>query len=410
MRTGRARWKLLGAILALSLLAAACGGDDDATGDDDDTAAADIDPNGILRLGRDLTVPTAGQLDPISVDIVLDTLHEHLFGTMLHLNADGEVEPDLAESVVIDDPTHLTVTLRPGLKFTDGTVLDAEALKFSWERTIAQARPGGIEAEFREVKTLTVSSPTVLKVELKSPIAGAFYRLMRLGESSPVSPTAVKGGVDLNKTPVGAGPMKLAELKLGESLKLVKNPDYWNADAIKIAGITYTSVTPQSAVNAIKSNTVDYAQVSTTTAREAAGTPGFKFTVEPTSGVMLQGLWCKSRPPFDNLKVRQALNYAIDKESLNIAVYDGKGESMDGFNSSDSPFYNKDLKGYYDHDADKAKKLLAEAGVPNLAFDMFFQPGSEGQQAAEVIQQQLDDIGVKVTLKPLSNAQDFYPN
>ncbi|MGE3835834.1 MAG: ABC transporter substrate-binding protein [Acidimicrobiia bacterium] len=398
-------------LLALSLFGAACGGDDDdGTADDDPDSTADVDTTGVLRLGGDLSQPQSGQFDPITVDVVLSTIHEYFYGTLLALDADGEIRPNLAEKVDVVDPSNLVVTLRSGLKFSDGTVLDAEALKFSWERTIAQAKPGGIEGEFREVKTLTVTSPTTLKVELKTPIAGAFFRLMRLAESSPVSPTAVKAGVDLNKTPIGAGPFKLVSYTQGVSVKLEKSPTFWNAENIKLAGIEIVNVTPQAVTNAVRSKTIDYAFLSTQQAGEVAGTPGFEVSVNPSNAIMLQGLWCKSRPPFDNIKVRQALNFAVDKESLNAAVYNGEGEPIDGFNNAASPFYDSKLKDYYKYDPDKAKKLLAEAGVPNLEFEMFYQPASDGQVAAEVLEQQLLKVGVKVTLKPLSNATDFYPN
>jgi peptide/nickel transport system substrate-binding protein len=401
--------KVLGALVALLLLTTACGSSGG-------TAAApvapvdDVNHDGILRLGRDLTIATAGQIDPITVDAALDTLHENIFGTLLRINADDVVVPDLAESVKIVDASNLVVTLRSGLTFTDATVLDAAALKFSWERTLAQAKAGGIEAEFREIDTLTVASPLVLNVKLKTPIAGAFYRLMRLAESSPVSPTAVKSGADFNKSPVGAGPFKLVSVDLGSSIKLARNPAYWDAAHIQVAGIEYVNVTSQSLTNAVRSNTIDFSLLGAQQATETKGAPHFAITVAASSVLTLQGLWCKSRPPFDNLKVRQALNYAVDKAALNEVVFGGAGEAMDGFNSSTTLFYDKSLKDFYKYDPEKAKKLLVEAGVSNLSFDMYYLPGADAQKAAELLQQQFDKVGVKVAVKALNNAADFFPN
>ncbi|MGD9797318.1 MAG: ABC transporter substrate-binding protein [Acidimicrobiia bacterium] len=403
LRTG------IAALLALALVAAACGGDDDDTDDGAVDAAADIDPAGVLRLGADLTLPQSGQFDPISVDVLLSTTHEFLYGTLYRMTPEGEAEPDLAEEVTIVDSSTLTVELRDGLTFTDDTPLDAEALKFSWERALQQSKAGGLEAEFREIESLTVTSPLVLTVKLKQPIAGAFFRLLRLAETSPVSPTAVRAGVDFNKTPVGAGPFKLVSYQPGVATRFEKNPDYWNADAIKIAGIEYVNVTAQALTNAVRSSTIDFASLNAVQARELQQVPGYAIENEPSNDINLLGFWCKSKPPFDNLKVRQAINYGNDKDEINVAAYDGKGEEMAGFHSSVSPFYNEDLKGYYEYDPDKAKELLAEAGVPNLAFDMFFQPG-DGQIATEVMQAQLARIGVKVTLKALANVTDFFPN
>jgi ABC-type transport system substrate-binding protein len=120
---------------------------------------------------------------------------------------------------------------------------------------------------------------------------------------------------------------------------------------------------------------------------------------------------CKSRPPFNDIRIRQALNYALDRKALNDTVYEGKGEPMWGFWKADSPNHDKRLDNYYAYDLDKAKRLLAEAGQPNLTFEMFFTTAlSDSQRAAEVVQQQWARAGVKVNLKPIVQQQDFFPD
>src|SRR5690606_16728687 len=127
----------------------------------------------------------------------------------LRQNAEGEIVPGLAEEVEVVDSSNLIVRLKPGAVFSDGTPVDAEALKFSWERLANEGTVGGQEAEFREFETLTVVSDTEMHVKLMTRIAGAFFRLMCLSESAPVSPTAVRRGGDFNANPVGAGPFEL---------------------------------------------------------------------------------------------------------------------------------------------------------------------------------------------------------
>jgi ABC-type transport system substrate-binding protein len=194
------------------------------------------------------------------------------------------------------------------------------------------------------------------------------------------------------------------------SIKFVKNPDFFQADKVRLAGIEYVAVTPGTAVvNALRSGGIDSADGLAYT--QANGLAGGSISVELDAGdnIMLIGLMCKNRPPFDNLKVRQALNYALDRTAINNTVYGGKSEPMWGVFASTSPLHNKAVDDQYKQDTAKAKQLLAEAGVTNLSFDMFFTAGLS-DVAAEVVQKQWADIGVKANIKPLTNSQDFFPD
>jgi peptide/nickel transport system substrate-binding protein len=392
----------------LAIAAAACGS---GSGGGSKAEGA-ADPAGVLRLPMDFSVPTAGNLDPTKVIASLAGQNlTWLYGSLLRLKPDGTVEPGLAKEVKVVDSSNLTVILKPGLVFTDGTPVNAAALKFSWERLIKEGQPGAQEAEFKEFEGgLTVVSDTELRVKLKTPIAGAFYRLMHLNESAPVSPTAVAAlGAEFNTKPVGAGPFKLEEVNLAnQKLRLVKNPTYWDAANIRLAGIEYVNVAPIAYQTAIRAGVIDFAGISAPDARTLAGVPNYGIDVSPSNAVNLVGFFCKNRPPFDNVKVRQAFNYAIDRDAMNLAVYDGKGEPMAGFHSSTTPYYDKDLKDFYKFDQAKARSLLAEAGVPNLTYTQLFTAGTDSQKAAEVLQQQLAAVGVTANLVPAAQA-DFFP-
>jgi peptide/nickel transport system substrate-binding protein len=395
--------------MALAVLATACGG---GSGGGESGSADAIDPTGVLRLPGDFSLPAIGLLDPVKVTASLAGQNlTYLYGSLLRRKPDGTVEPGLAKEVKVVDASNLTVTLKPDLKFSDGTPVDADALKFSWERLVKEGQPGAQEAEFKEFESLTVVSATELKVKLKSPIAGAFYRLMHLNESAPVSPTAVRSGVDFNTNPVGAGPFKLEKVDIAnQTLKFVKNPTYWDAENIKIAGINYVNAAPSTYQTAVRSGVIDFAGISAPDATTLTGVAGYTISVAPSNAVNLVGFFCKNRPPFDNVKVRQALNFAIDREALNLAVYDGKGEPMAGFNSSATPYYDKTLKDYYTYNPTKAKSLLAEANVTNLTFTLLFPPGSDGQKGSEVLQRQLAAVGVTANLVPATGTSDFFPN
>jgi ABC-type transport system substrate-binding protein len=120
-------------------------------------------------------------------------------------------------------------------------------------------------------------------------------------------------------------------------------------------------------------------------------------------------VWCKNRPPLDDVRVRRALGHATDREEINQFLYEGEGEISWGLFPEDHPWHDKRQVGKIDHDPAEAKRLLAEAGYPN-GFDlgMYIVPG-DPQRAAEVVQGQWAEVGVNVTLHTTTNAlTDFY--
>jgi ABC-type transport system substrate-binding protein len=387
-------------------MAAACGSSSGKTS----SSAETVDPNGVLKIGMDLNTGAGIYFDitvPISVPQIF---HNMIYDTLLRPKADGSLGPGLAKSATIVDVSTIKVELQPNVTFTDGTPMDAAAVKFSIERNISQGKAGSFETEFLQVQDITVDSPTVLTIRLKTPIAGAWYRMLRLGETSPVSPTAVKAqGADFNLHPVGAGPFKLDSIVTGQQINLVKSPTFFEHDKIKLAGIQIMNVSSASSVTAMRSGTVDWLGLGYTQAKELEGA-GLSVQQAATSDLQLEANYCKSRPPFSDLRVRQALNYALDRDAINTAVYDGKGEAMWGLNLAASPFHDPSDTNFYKYDPAKAKQLLADAGFPKLDFDAFITPGTDAAKAAEVIQQQWSQVGVTIHLKPLSNVTDFYPN
>src|SRR5690606_27447948 len=131
-----------------------------------------------------------------------------LYDSLLRRKADGTYEPGLAESAEVVDPQTIHIVLRAGVTCTDGTPLDAEAVKFSIQRN-RDAENVPLSAELQEISDITVESPTELTLHLSSPIAGAVYALLAWGDFLVVSPTAARAGNDFSTNPVGAGPFML---------------------------------------------------------------------------------------------------------------------------------------------------------------------------------------------------------
>jgi len=356
-----------------------------------------------------MTTPV--ELDLMKVQVVGTQMHNLIYGTLLRMTPSGKVVPDLAKSVTVVDPSTIKVELKPNLKFTDGTPVDANAYKFSIERMKNQAKPGGKEAEVNQVNTVTVDSPTSFTITLLQPIAGAITRLMRLCEvGCPTSPTAVNNGTDFSTNPVGAGPYKVKSSTPGQELVLEKNPDYWDAKDIKIKTIQYKNVPAASIITALQGGQIDQSNLTAPQISELQGSPSVKTTTVSTNNSMLLGMMCKNRPPFDNLQVRQALNYGLDRADLNDKLYQGQAEDMWGWNKKGANGYDPSLNNYYKYNPKKAKQLLADAGQPNLSFDVVFTAGTASETIAQIVQQQYAKIGVTVGLKPSTTTTDFFPN
>ena len=306
------------------------------------------------------------------------------------------------------------VELKPGIKFSDGTALDADAVKFSIERTIAANNVGSVRAELNEVESITVDSPTKLTIKLKTPIAGQFYNLLANGETYVVSPTAAQSGTPLDEKPVGAGPFVLESYTPESKAVFKKNPTYFEKDKIKLKGVeliqtTSAGIDPQATPNSLLDGITNAAQMQGLTGTEQLESGGIKLDVKPSDTTAIYTALCKSKPPFDNLKVRQAINYAVDRDQINQLLYQGTSQPMWADWTTSSAYFNKKLDGYYAYNPKKAKKLLKEAGVENLTFDLISNSTPDTTRLGEIIKEQMAESGITVNLTNTTNiVQDFF--
>ncbi len=234
---GLRRWVALLAILAL--VVAACGGDDDDDGDasatpdegieqpetTDDDGATDVDPDGVIKHGYDLVQAAKGGItfDPLEVTTQITDagLLYLVYGSLLRPTASGGLEPDLAESTEVVDGQTITVRLRDGLTFSDGTPLDAEAVKSSLERNLSATDSPGFGTAFFDLETVEVTSPTELTLTIPNGTAASWHDTFLAGWETTIIPP---GHRDFSQ-PIGAGPMVLAEWTPEQSMRLEKNPD-----------------------------------------------------------------------------------------------------------------------------------------------------------------------------------------
>src|SRR5262245_4959609 len=203
------------------------------------------DPTGILKFATDLQVSGIDKgLDPIKSRSVGDFVQMNLiYDTLSHAKDDGYYDPGLAQSYEVQGDNTVILKLRPNLKFSDGTPLDANAVKFSIDRSVA-AKNTNFAPEINNVGSVEVVDPTTVKITMKTPTIGSFFELLAGRETMPVSPTAVQADPNgFNTKPVGAGPMTLTQYTPQSIMSMRKNPGYYDAKAWKLGGVDFVHAT-----------------------------------------------------------------------------------------------------------------------------------------------------------------------
>jgi peptide/nickel transport system substrate-binding protein len=284
--------------------------------------------------------------------------------TLLQADEQGNPIPNLASSWKIsDDRLSLTLNLRQGIKFHDGTVLDAKAAKWCME-TLSKEQP----AELNTMKSIDVIDDYTVKVNFKN-LDNLMVNYFLLKPGNMISPTAVqKNGADWAMiNPVGTGPFKFTGYQRDVYLRMLeKNTDYWQTgkpyvnsiEVIFIADAMTRKTAFQSGAGQVITG------LTPRDANELSKTGLYKILTSPSSIFSLMLDSVNPDTPFYNVKVRQAFAYAIDKKAICDTFGYGYLNPSNQIGYPGSPMYNPDIKGY-PYDVAKAKALLAEAGYPN---------------------------------------------
>jgi peptide/nickel transport system substrate-binding protein len=314
--------------------------------------------------------------------------------------ATGELSPGIATKWETSaDGRTLTLTLRKGLTFQDGSPLDAQTAVESLDQCLElgnQTVPG--------LEDVTAQGEDTLVFSLKSPLAGLVDLLgSRLGMLASPKARAASGAAFGSK-PVGAGPYRLADFVPGSSVKLTRWDDYEEAGPPKgkAATINVSIITdPSAQVAALTGGQADYGyRLEPTVARSLKEQQNLKVSTE--IGVAIADLNVdRSQGPLKDEKVRQAISYAIDRTALAKTGSDGLTDvgAVQPYPPG-HPYHMDDMDDAYGYDPAKAKRLLAEAGHPDgLTLRGVSLDGSNFQDNGVIISQQLAQVGIKVTFE-----------
>lgn len=392
---GKRFWYL--ALVFVLVALAACGGDDDDIGGD--TSDADVDPEATLVIGDNLTGSGFSQrLQPdLSTSVCDFHFMNPVFSTLAVLDpTTGEVEPGLAESWEIVDAKTVEFTLRPDLTFHDGTKLDANAAKAGLEKNMA----GRLGSTMSFIESISVQDPRTFTLKLKTTSA-AIVPVTLAGREGHISAAS-----STDTAPVGAGPFKFVRQTVGQEMEYVKYDGYWDADSVQVAGVKVlnTGVRSLDGLNALQAGEVDAVAVGNPAElTPIEGDPDIEVEQRPSLSYHKINV-NTSKGPWANLKFRQAMNHAVDREAVgNVLFGEGNHElAWMPFPSFFELAYVEDLAESYPFDQDKARQLIREAGLtPPIRTTGMFPAGSPlYAQFSEIVQAQLKQVGVELELIP----------
>ena len=355
-----------------------------------------------IVVGMQLEPP---HLDPTSAaaGAIDSVVYSNVFEGLTRFGTDGSVNPGLAKSWDIsEDGLTYTFHLHSGVVFHDGTTMDAEDVKFSLDRARAEDSANAQKALFAGISSVDVVDPMTVKVTLSAP-NGSFLFNMAWGDAVIVAPESIE---TITTNPVGTGAFKFSNWVQGDRIEIVKNDAYWGTAAM-LDKATFKFISdPTAAFAAVMAEDVDafvgYPAPENLPQFEAD--PRFQVLVGSTEGETILSTNNKM-PPFDNVKVREAMAHAIDRQAIIDGAMFGYGTPIGTHFAPHNPDY-VDLLGNSQYDPELAKKMLAEAGFPNgFKTTLKLPPPSYARRGGEIIAAQLRAVGIEAEISNLEWAQ-----
>lgn len=399
------RWM---AVLVASTLIAGCSGNTENLESADKTNEMSIS-NSETESSKDFiyccgTEPTT--LDPHLVnDNATARAIGQIYETLVYRDTDSSIKPGLAESwTVSDDGTVWTFKLRQGVKFQDGETFNAEAVKYNIERLKNPETAAPKASVVDLVKSVDVVDDYTVVFTLTEP-SGVFLAQISSYTTGMMSPKASKEyGKEFGQNPVGTGPLKLESWDFGSSLVLTRFDDYWGEKAT-VDSVTFRIV-PEDAsrVMMLKTGDADVVQgIPPIQIEELNTDSNVKVMIETGYRTIFLGMNSTVKP-LDDVRVRQAVNYAIDRNAIIKNVMRGIASYPDSFMVSNVIDNSAKGLGCYEYNPEKAKELLAEAGYENGFTLTLSTPEGRypmDRQVAEVVQAMLMEVGITAEINIL---------
>jgi ABC-type transport system substrate-binding protein len=331
-----------------------------------------------------------------------EQVNRMMYDNLVRFNAKMQIEPALAESwTQSPDGLVWTFKLRKGVRFHDGTPFDAKAVKYFFDRVLGDEKPFKASLYTPFVQGAQVVDEGTVRVTLKQPFAAFLFRLAH-SAGGIISPAAhQKWGKDLTLHPVGTGPFKFVEWVKGDRVVLERNDGYWGGRP-RLDRVTVKTVREDSArVLMLESGDADLiVNIPPEDIPRLRKDPRFAVESIPTARALYVVINVKKKP-FDDLRVRQALNYAVNREAIVKSLFQGNAEAISGIVAPLQNGFAK-LPGYA-YDPKKARELLAQAGASALKVKLWSPKGRyvKDFELAQAVQQDLAAVGVEAALNTM---------
>lgn len=346
-------------------------------------------------------------LDPAKMRNTNFVQAQAIFGGLFELRAkpDGSgahiVGNQAASGEVSPDGMTLTVKLRPGITFTDGTPLDAKAVIWNWKRDTKSPESTTPQWKLRSNNPFTAPDSRTVVVHFSEPNVAVLHHMPDSNINWIVSPTAFKkmGPQQFKLKPVGAGPFTVVSNTPSSKLVLKRNPNYFKEDQPYLDKLVFKSIGgDQPAYQALLAGQADVYERATLlpVIRQAQQHKDLNVTLQPGVAPYFVQL-NTTKPPFDNKKAREAIYYATNWKAINEGLFNGQRTVLQGFTAPAGLFYHETTPGYRTFDLAKAKKIVKKLGGLNVRIDSL--SNFTNKKIITALQTQWQKAGIQVTTR-----------
>ncbi len=396
------------AVAAAAAVVSGCGGgSSDSGGSGGSASAGTPQPGGDVVIAR--TQESLGMENINVFDNESIWIFQQMFESLYTVSADGKsVKPWLATGYDLsDDKLTYTFHLREGVKFHNGQPMTSADVKFS----IDKARDPKTGWGFIDVaiKSVEAPDPNTVVITTKYPWAPLVADIALFNNAILPTDYAGMSQKDFYANPIGTGPFKWDHWTHGKEIKLVKNPDYWQKGKPYLDSVTWTTV-PTDATRELQLKG-GQAQIDEfppfSTIDTLKQTPGITMNLFPSTRTDYLPMNFKVKP-FDDVHVRRAISYAIDRQAMIDSVLFGYAEPANSFMPPQVPYYDKASPGLQ-YDLEKAKQEMAQSSVPNgFSFELSVGSGDDTQtQIAQILQESLKQIGIDMKIRKVDPSVQF---